>query len=179
MPHILKIRSFIAMKFKKNNWGILNGLSNCSRENNEKVKSDFFMNSGICKRIIPVLKKGHKGPFVNGIVEKNGIEKVFLVCLEESSDFTFELAMLLEGRDIILERNSTNDLYLKRFSGLPANTREYLNSQVNHQQNEIDFKEEGNPIEKEYQESFLNDLSKNDLINIVQSLRLMMFIPTK
>ena len=166
------------MKFKKNNWGILNGLSDCSKENDEKVKSDFFMNSGICKRIIPVLKKGHKGPFVNGIVEKNGIEKVFLVCLEESSDFTFELAMLLEGRDVILERNSTNDLFLKRFSGLPSNTREFLNSQVNNK-NEIDFEEVENPIEKEYQESFLNDLSKNDLINIVQSLRLMMFIPTK
>ena len=89
------------------------------------TNNDFFMNSGICTRVIRKVKTSPYGhQYVNAIVSKDGIEKIFLIGFE--GDFDLESAVLLEGKEVELIFNNSGELIIKSFATLPKKTREFI-----------------------------------------------------
>ena len=137
---------------------------------------DLFSNSGICTKVFPTIRYSPNGdPYINGLLDiGNGKEKVFLICLSEESDFTPEISMLLEGQKIILQRKGTGDLFIKYIKGLPEDTKSFILKEINKTVEEENHEESKYKFDKN---SLLENLSKRDLVMIIQSLRTLLFIP--
>jgi len=114
----------------------------------KRTNKDFFMNSGICTKVIRKVRTSPLGhQYVNAFVSKNGIEKIFLIGFE--GDFDLESALLLEGKEVKLNFNNYGELIIKNFSTLPKNTREFIideldkksRSSVRNSPNQIDSEE--------------------------------------
>ena len=143
---------------------------------NQVQQSEFFANSGICKKVFTTVRYSPNGdPYINALLDiGNGKEKIFLICLSEQSDFNIENSLLLQGQQVILQRKSTNDLYIKYFSCLPNKTKEYILENTEKKTEEV--VNENKEISDD-KNTLLERLSKEDLVMIIQSLRTLLFIP--
>lgn len=139
-------------------------------------QGEFFANKGICKKVFANVKYPKNGdPYRNALLDLGeGKEKVFLICLAKDSDFTPENSLLLEGKEVILQRKETNELFIKYFDGLPNKTKAYL---LDNSTEETDPAIRNSKDTKGDQDSLLEKLSKKDLVMIIQSLRTLLFIP--
>ena len=142
-------------------------------------QGEFFANKGICKKVFANVKYPKNGdPYRNALLDLGeGKEKVFLICLAKDSDFTPENSLLLEGKEVILQRKETNELFIKYFDGLPNKTKAYLLDNSTEETEEADPAIRNNKDKKGDQDSLLEKLSKKDLVMIIQSLRTLLFIP--
>ena len=142
-------------------------------------QGEFFANKGICKKVFTNVRCPKNGdPYRNAILDLGeGKEKVFLICLAKDSDFTPENSLLLEGKEVILQRKETNELFIKYFDGLPNKTKAYLLDNSTEETEETDPAIRNNKDTKGDQDSLLEKLSKKDLVMIIQSLRTLLFIP--
>ena len=142
-------------------------------------QGEFFANQGTCKKVFTNVRHPKNGnPYRNAILDLGeGKEKVFLICLAEDSDFTPENSLLLEGKEVILQRKETNELFIKYFDGLPNKTKAYLLDNSTEETEEVDPAIRNNKDTKGDQDSLLEKLSKKDLVMIIQSLRTLLFIP--
>ena len=52
----------------------------------EKVESTI--EEGVCLKVIPEVHSSFYGPYLNGVIAKDGEERVFLICLESRSDYS-------------------------------------------------------------------------------------------
>ena len=113
------IATTTAMKTKTNRWfnawttpiaDILDG----SKKNVEST-----IDEGICLRVIPDVHGSFYGPYLNGVITKDGQERVFLICLESSSDYSYATGIALKGEYIKpCKKDRTGKLFTKSFDDL-------------------------------------------------------------
>ncbi len=113
------IATTTAMETKTNRWfnawttpiaDILDG----SKKNVEST-----IEEGICLRVIPDVHGSFYGPYLNGVITKDGQERVFLICLESSSDYSYATGIALKGEYIKpCKKDRTGKLFTKSFDDL-------------------------------------------------------------
>ena len=113
------IATTTAMETKTNRWfnawttpiaDILDG----SKKNVEST-----IEEGICLRVIPDVHGSFYGPYLNGVITKDGQERVFLICLESSSDYSYATGIALKGEYIKpCKKDGTGKLFTKSFDDL-------------------------------------------------------------
>ena len=113
------ITTTTAMETKTNRWfnawttpiaDILDG----SKKNVEST-----IEEGICLRVIPDVHGSFYGPYLNGVITKDGQERVFLICLESSSDYSYATGIALKGEYIKpCKKDRTGKLFTKSFDDL-------------------------------------------------------------
>ena len=113
------IATTTAMETKTNRWfnawttpiaDILDG----SKKNVEST-----IEEGICLRVIPDVHGSFYGPYLNGVITKDGQERVFLICLESSSDYSYATGIALKGEYINpCKKDRTGKLFTKSFDDL-------------------------------------------------------------
>ena len=113
------ITTTTAMETKTNRWfnawttpiaDILDG----SKKNVEST-----IEEGICLRVIPDVHGSFYGPYLNGVITKDGQERVFLICLESSSDYSYATGIALKGEYIKpCKKDGTGKLFTKSFDDL-------------------------------------------------------------
>ena len=133
------IVSITAMETKKSRWfnawttpiaDILDG----SKKNVEST-----IEEGICLRVIPDVHGSFYGPYLNGVITKDGQERVFLICLESSSDYSYATGIALKGEYIKpCKKDRTGKLFTKSFDDLlDVNARNRLEAIAAGSGNEI------------------------------------------
>ena len=77
---------------------------------------------------MPGLNNSFYGPYLNGVIANNGEERVFLICLEKCSDYSYASALALEGEYIKpCKKPGTGKLFTKSFDDLvEVNARKRL-----------------------------------------------------
>ena len=161
------MRNFIAMN---NNYFGFQQLEFKLPTSIKSTNKDFFMNSGICTKVIRKVRTSPLGhQYVNAIVSRDDIEKIFLIGFE--GDFDYESALLLEGKEVKLIFNNSGELIIKYFSTLPKNTREFILNELDRKSN-ASTKNSFNQIDNEeniFQSKF-NYLANEILIWILEWL---------
>ena len=94
--------------------------------NNKIVESNI--EEGICVRVMYGVHNSFYGPYLNGIIAKNGEERVFLICLEVGSDYSYLTGLALKGEYIKpCKKYGTAKLFTKSFDDLvDVNARKRL-----------------------------------------------------
>ena len=83
----------------------------------EKVESTI--EEGVCLKVIPEVHSSFYGPYLNGVIAKDGEERVFLICLESSSDYSYATGLALKGEYIKpCKKDGTGKLFTKSFDDL-------------------------------------------------------------
>ena len=122
------IPTITPMKTKTNKWfnawttpisEILDGSKNNVESNIEE---------GVCVRVMPGLNNSFYGPYLNGVIANNGEERVFLICLEQDSDYSYSTGLALKGEYIKpCKKKGTKKLFTKSFNDLvEVNARKRL-----------------------------------------------------
>ena len=94
--------------------------------NNKIVESNI--EEGICVRVMYGVHNSFYGPYLNGIIANNGEERVFLICLEVGSDYSYLTGLALKGEYIKpCKKHGTAKLFTKSFDDLvDVNARKRL-----------------------------------------------------
>ena len=122
------IATTTAMKTKTSKWfnawtTPISEILDCSKKNAEST-----IEEGICVRVMPGLNNSFYGPYLNGVIANNGEERVFLICLEQGSDYSYSTGLALKGEYIKpCKKKGTKKLFTKSFSDLvEVNARKRL-----------------------------------------------------
>ena len=122
------IVSITAMETKKSRWfnAWTTPISEILEGKTKKVVSTI--EEGKCVRVMPGLNNSFYGPYLNGVIANNGEERVFLICLEKCSDYSYASALALEGEYIKpCKKPGTGKLFTKSFDDLvEVNARKRL-----------------------------------------------------
>ena len=124
------IASITAMETKNNRWIKFNAWTTPITEilEGKTKKVESTIQEGICVRVMPGLHNSFYGPYLNGVIANNGEERVFLICLEKGSDYSYSSALALKGEYIKpCKKPGTGKLFTKSFDDLiEVNARERL-----------------------------------------------------
>ena len=122
------IATTTAMKTKTSKW--FNAWTTPISEilDGSKKNAESTIEEGICVRVMPGLNNSFYGPYLNGVIANNGEERVFLICLEQGSDYSYSTGLALEGEYIKpCKKKGTKKLFTKSFSDLvEVNARKRL-----------------------------------------------------
>ena len=122
------IASTTAMEIKTNRWfnAWTTPISEILEGKPNKVESTI--EEGICLKVIPDVHSSFYGPYLNGVIANNGEERVFLICLEQGSDYSYSTGLALEGEYIKpCKKKGTKKLFTQSFSDLvEVNARKRL-----------------------------------------------------
>ena len=122
------IASTTAMETKTNRW--FNAWTTPISEilDGSKKNVDTTIEEGMCVRVMPGLNNSFYGPYLNGVIANNGEERVFLICLEQGSDYSYSTALALKGEYIKpCKKHGTGKLFTKSFDDLvEVNARKRL-----------------------------------------------------
>ena len=133
------IASTTAMEIKTNRWfnAWTTPISEILEGKPNKVESTI--EEGICLKVIPDVHSSFYGPYLNGVIANNGEERVFLICLEKCSDYSYASALALEGEYIKpCKKPGTGKLFTKSFDDLvELNARKRLEAIAAGSGNEI------------------------------------------
>ena len=113
------IASTTAMEIKTNRWfnAWTTPISEILEGKPNKVESTI--EEGICLKVIPDVHSSFYGPYLNGVIAKNGQERVFLICLESNSDYSYATGIALKGEYIKpCKKDRTGKLFTKSFDDL-------------------------------------------------------------
>ena len=113
------IASTTAMEIKTNRWfnAWTTPISEILEGKPNNVESTI--EEGICLRVIPDVHGSFYGPYLNGVITKDGQERVFLICLESSSDYSYATGIALKGEYIKpCKKDRTGKLFTKSFDDL-------------------------------------------------------------
>ena len=102
-------------------------------------KVESTIEEGICLKVIPDVHSSFYGPYLNGVIAKNGQERVFLICLESNSDYSYATGIALKGEYIKpCKKDRTGKLFTKSFDDLlDVNARKRLEAIAAGSGNEI------------------------------------------
>ncbi len=133
------IASTTAMEIKTNRWfnAWTTPISEILEGKPNKVESTI--EEGICLKVIPDVHSSFYGPYLNGVIAKNGQERVFLICLESNSDYSYATGIALKGEYIKpCKKDRTGKLFTKSFDDLlDVNARNRLEAIAAGSGNEI------------------------------------------
>ena len=133
------IASTTAMEIKTNRWfnAWTTPISEILEGKPNKVESTI--EEGICLKVIPDVHSSFYGPYLNGVIAKNGQERVFLICLESNSDYSYATGIALKGEYIKpCKKDRTGKLFTKSFDDLlEVNARNRLEAIAAGSGNEI------------------------------------------
>ena len=133
------IASTTAMEIKTNRWfnAWTTPISEILEGKPNKVESTI--EEGICLKVIPDVHSSFYGPYLNGVIAKNGQERVFLICLEPNSDYSYATGIALKGEYIKpRKKDRTGKLFTKSFDDLlDVNARNRLEAIAAGSGNEI------------------------------------------
>ena len=122
------IPTITPMKTKTNKWfnawtTPISEILDCSKNNVEST-----IEEGVCVRVMPGLNNSFYGPYLNGVIANNGEERVFLICLEQDSDYSYSTGLALKGEYIKpCKKKGTKKLFTKSFNDLvEVNARKRL-----------------------------------------------------
>ena len=128
-----------AMEIKTNRWfnAWTTPISEILEGKPNKVESTI--EEGICLKVIPDVHSSFYGPYLNGVIAKNGQERVFLICLESNSDYSYATGIALKGEYIKpCKKDRTGKLFTKSFDDLlDVNARKRLEAIAAGSGNEI------------------------------------------
>ena len=122
------IPTITPMKTKTNKW--FNAWTTPISEilDGSKNNVESTIEEGICVRVMPGLNNSFYGPYLNGVIANNGEERVFLICLEQDSDYSYSTGLALKGEYIKpCKKKGTKKLFTKSFNDLvEVNARKRL-----------------------------------------------------
>ena len=122
------IPTITPMKTKTNKW--FNAWTTPISEilDGSKKNDETTIDEGMCVRVMPGLNNSFYGPYLNGVIANNGEERVFLICLEQGSDYSYSTGLALEGEYIKpCKKKGTKKLFTKSFNDLvEVNARKRL-----------------------------------------------------
>ena len=122
------IASTTAMKTKNSRW--FNAWTTPFSEilDGSKKNDETTIDEGMCVRVMPGLNNSFYGPYLNGVIANNGEERVFLICLEQDSDYSYSTGLALKGEYIKpCKKKGTKKLFTKSFNDLvEVNARKRL-----------------------------------------------------
>ena len=107
------------MEIKTNRWfnAWTTPISEILEGKTKKVESTI--KEGMCVKVLPDLHSSFYGPYLNGVIANNGEERVFLICLEKGSDYSYSTALSLKGEYIKpCKKPGTGKLFTKSFDDL-------------------------------------------------------------
>ena len=93
-----------------------------------KKNVESTIEEGMCVRVMYGVHNSFYGPYLNGIIANNGEERVFLICLEVGSDYSYLTGLALKGEYIKpCKKHGTAKLFTKSFDDLvDVNARKRL-----------------------------------------------------
>ena len=122
------IPTITPMKTKTNKW--FNAWTTPISEilDGSKNNVESTIEEGVCVRVMPGLNNSFYGPYLNGVIANNGEERVFLICLEQDSDYSYSTGLALKGEYIKpCKKKGTKKLFTKSFNDLvEVNARKRL-----------------------------------------------------
>ena len=122
------IASITAMETKPSRW--FNAWTTPISEilDGSKTNVESTIEEGMCVRVMYGVHNSFYGPYLNGIIAKNGEERVFLICLEVGSDYSYLTGLALKGEYIKpCKKHGTAKLFTKSFDDLvDVNARKRL-----------------------------------------------------
>ena len=122
------IPTITPMKTKTNKW--FNAWTTPISEilDGSKNNVESTIEEGVCVRVMPGLNNSFYGPYLNGVISNNGEERVFLICLEQDSDYSYSTGLALKGEYIKpCKKKGTKKLFTKSFNDLvEVNARKRL-----------------------------------------------------
>ena len=122
------IASITAMETKPSRW--FNAWTTPISEilDGSKKNVESTIEEGMCVRVMTGLNNSFYGPYLNGVIANNGEERVFLICLEKGSDYSYSTALSLKGEYIKpCKKPGTGKLFTKSFDDLvEVNARKRL-----------------------------------------------------
>ena len=113
------IPTITPMKTKTNKW--FNAWTTPISEilDGSKNNVESTIEEGVCVRVMPGLNNSFYGPYLNGVIANNGEERVFLICLEQDSDYSYSTGLALKGEYIKpCKKKGTKKLFTKSFNDL-------------------------------------------------------------
>ena len=113
------IASTTVMKTKNSRW--FNAWTTPFSEilDGSKKNDETTIDEGMCVRVMPGLNNSFYGPYLNGVIANNGEERVFLICLEQGSDYNYSTGLALKGEYIKpCKKPGTGKLFTKSFDDL-------------------------------------------------------------
>ena len=126
--HMSPIPTITPMKTKTNKW--FNAWTTPISEilDGSKNNVESTIEEGVCVRVMPGLNNSFYGPYLNGVIANNGEERVFLICLEQDSDYSYSTGLALKGEYIKpCKKKGTKKLFTKSFNDLvEVNARKRL-----------------------------------------------------
>ena len=133
------IANTTAMEIKTSRWfnAWTTPISEILEGNTEQVESSI--EEGICLKVFSDVHSSFYGPYLNGVIAKDGQERVFLICLESGSDYCYATGLALKGEYIKpCKKDGTGKLFTKSFEDLlDVNARNRLKAIAAGSSNEI------------------------------------------